>query len=382
VQDSARAELQLTAQGTSSTRSAFILPDLDPGVAINAFSAKWNSQVYGGGGTNGKADGFSLTLGSVPSSDFLVNEAFSEVGPGRGLTFSVATYDFVTCDDQSCRTERAPGYRIISDGVELGFVNKSGADWGNFSTYRNTFEVDWRREQGLSARVNGVPIFTNQPTGDFTPDPGMKLFYMARTGGQTEEFRLDNIAVVTGGTLSRITTSDPFGNGVNPSGEGPAQAFDGNLSTKWLTFTNSGFVGARTADRNPRTVTGYALVTGNDAPDRHPSTWALEGSNDGSNWFVIDRVSGHPLPESRINQQNFLVDSPGAYSFYRVNVSATNGSPHTQLMEVVLYETLVAVPEPSSALLLTLASTLFYARRRNRPISRASHTSRTALSRS
>jgi hypothetical protein len=51
-------------------------------------------------------------------------------------------------------------------------------------------------------------------------------------------------------------------------------------------------------------------------------------------------------------------------------------------MEVVLYETLVAVPEPSSALLLTLASTLFYARRRNRPISRASHTSRTALSRS
>ena len=37
----------LTAQGIGSTRSAFLLPDLDPGLPVQAFSAKWNSSIKG-----------------------------------------------------------------------------------------------------------------------------------------------------------------------------------------------------------------------------------------------------------------------------------------------------------------------------------------------
>src|SRR4051812_48678035 len=48
VQDATFKELQLTANGSIHTvRSAFLLPDLDPGVPINAFSVKWNADVNG-----------------------------------------------------------------------------------------------------------------------------------------------------------------------------------------------------------------------------------------------------------------------------------------------------------------------------------------------
>src|SRR5262249_47109155 len=42
VQDANHKELQLTAALGTGTRSAFLLPDLDPGTPIYAFSAKWN----------------------------------------------------------------------------------------------------------------------------------------------------------------------------------------------------------------------------------------------------------------------------------------------------------------------------------------------------
>jgi hypothetical protein len=48
VQDSTYKELQLTPYFTG-VRSAFLLPDLDPGTPVNAFSVKWNADFYGNG---------------------------------------------------------------------------------------------------------------------------------------------------------------------------------------------------------------------------------------------------------------------------------------------------------------------------------------------
>src|ERR1700712_5339368 len=47
VVDGTYTELQLTASGSAGTVSAYMLPDLDTNAAIYAFSAKWNSPVYG-----------------------------------------------------------------------------------------------------------------------------------------------------------------------------------------------------------------------------------------------------------------------------------------------------------------------------------------------
>src|SRR4051812_5591383 len=47
VADPDQHELQLTAQAITGTRSAFRLPDLDPGMAVTSFSARWSGQVTG-----------------------------------------------------------------------------------------------------------------------------------------------------------------------------------------------------------------------------------------------------------------------------------------------------------------------------------------------
>src|SRR6476619_3321588 len=47
VTDTTFKELQLTAQGVTSVQSAFLLPDLDPGRPVQAFSAKWNACIQG-----------------------------------------------------------------------------------------------------------------------------------------------------------------------------------------------------------------------------------------------------------------------------------------------------------------------------------------------
>lgn len=46
IQDRNQKELQFTGFGAADVRTAFVLPGLDPGQSVNAFSLYWNSQVY------------------------------------------------------------------------------------------------------------------------------------------------------------------------------------------------------------------------------------------------------------------------------------------------------------------------------------------------
>ena len=91
------------------------------------------------------------------------------------------------------------------------------------------------------------------------------------------EFLLDGVKV---GTPS---VSNPSGS--NPNGETPDLAVDGSLTTKWLDFNQGPLVfdfGSAT------TVDGYRWSTANDATERDPIRWTLEGSANGTTWTLID----------------------------------------------------------------------------------------------
>ena len=81
----------------------------------------------------------------------------------------------------------------------------------------------------------------------------------------------------------------------------PALAFDGDVETKWFDFRactgqtpkvrDAAWVAAEF--RRPVRITGYAWSTADDFSERDPSSWRLQGSNDGKTWTDIHVVRGY-----------------------------------------------------------------------------------------
>jgi hypothetical protein len=99
--------------------------------------------------------------------------------------------------------------------------------------------------------------------------------------------------------LQLVDARNPHGR--NPGAEGPDNALDGSAHTKWLDY-NKGALECRIAS-GPTKITRYALVTANDAPNRDPVRWVLEGrlGEDGE-WRVLDDKDmgeDQPVPSVR-----------------------------------------------------------------------------------
>ena len=88
------------------------------------------------------------------------------------------------------------------------------------------------------------------------------------------------------------TASSNVGSGAG--NQTPAQAIDGNFSTKWFTY-------AAPSEASPtyftidfgsaRSANGFGYVTAPDTEYRDPTKWTFEGSNDNSTWTVLHTQS-------------------------------------------------------------------------------------------
>lgn len=128
-------------------------------------------------------------------------------------------------------------------------------------------------------------------------------------GSATPVHPLVNVA--TGGTAT-----DGANNTANAK-----QAFDLNSNTKWL---YGGVMGWLQYDLgHTETVLRYTLISA-DVAARDPKDWQFQGSNDGVNWTTLDTQSGQAFA-LRLQQNSYTVASPGAYRWYRLNVTSNNG---------------------------------------------------------
>ena len=336
VMDNNLHELQLTTIGGAHTRTAFRLPDLNPGQPVTAFSAKWNAMIFGNAVLDDIADGFSFNfgpLGGITPAAFTDLTYAHEDGFNAGLTVSVRTYSGNT-----------PGYYVRVNGATVpdGFVAKPATDWGELNLARHFFEVDWRGDTGLTLRVNGVAIFTNLPTPGFIPTPGDRFVFGARTEGFNQTTRLDNLAIFTNGVLTPLTGVAPF----HFSGEFPAnnqtadKAFDGNVATKWLTLDYTGSIGA--SFPAAKTVRAYTLTCAEDVPGRDPAAWDFQTSNDGTIW-TQHGLQYEQFFQNRNEQRAFVVASPAAKTRFRMLIGENHEEPLIQLAEFQPWE-LTPVP--------------------------------------
>ncbi|MDQ8190704.1 discoidin domain-containing protein [Roseibacillus persicicus] len=136
-----------------------------------------------------------------------------------------------------------------------------------------------------------------------------------RGGGSENSIQLSEFEMrFEGEALAGAVATNPGGN--SPAGEPPASAVDGDVNTKWLDFAKAPLVldfGA------PVTADGYRFATANDATERDPVSWTLEGSNDNSSWTLIHEQLDNPTTTLRkVFDYEFLFSNPPRiYQFER-----------------------------------------------------------------
>ena len=96
----------------------------------------------------------------------------------------------------------------------------------------------------------------------------------------------------------------------------------------------------------PVAVVDYALTSANDAPERDPKDWKLQGSQDGQSWTTLDTQTGQDFGD-RFQTKEYHFTNTTAYSFYRLDITANHGDGLIQLAELQLSNGDTTPPPPS-----------------------------------
>jgi hypothetical protein len=128
----------------------------------------------------------------------------------------------------------------------------------------------------------------------------------------------------------------------SPGSEGVANAID-NAPTKYLNFdrVNTGFT--VTPGVGDTIVSGITLTSANDAPDRDPATYTLEGSNDGTEFVPISSGAVPAFPTRFFKNYIFFPDNTKSFKSYRLIFPVTTG-PSTCCMQISEVEFLGVTP--------------------------------------
>ncbi|NQU20585.1 MAG: hypothetical protein HQ567_04830, partial [Candidatus Nealsonbacteria bacterium] len=140
-----------------------------------------------------------------------------------------------------------------------------------------------------------------------------------------------------------ITANEPTGTEYDPSpgSEQKEMAFDNNINTKWLSFTNpvefDTWIAYQFPGGNQHVINEYEVTSGNDVPARDPKNWRLEGSNNGTTWSVLDTRTDENFG-TRSETRSFSFANTAEYEHYRFFIEERVGdASSTQLSEIALF---------------------------------------------
>lgn len=158
---------------------------------------------------------------------------------------------------------------------------------------------------------------------------------------RTSYFRFDTIIrksvdVTAQGTLT-VSNENPSG---PDAGEGSLKLVDGDLASKYLYFGFNPAGWFQLQFTNAVAVGAYTFTSANDASGRDPKNWTLNGSNDGNTWTVVDTRTNEMFAARGLTNRYEIAGIPQAYKYYRVFLTANNGSTIFQMGEwrLIKYE--------------------------------------------
>lgn len=188
-----------------------------------------------------------------------------------------------------------------------------------------------------SSFEDNEPLKPTQNTVEIGAD-GKPVQQGVAGGGVTEVQLKDSV-------LSSVTEVKASAENTN-GGELAANLKDSSAGTKWLAFSNTGWAQYRLDAA--KKVLSYSLTSADDAPQRDPQDWQLQGSNDGTAWTTVDSQSGQSFAQRGLKKA-FEVANPGSYSYYRLNITKTGNVGIVQLADWDVATGGIVQPGPGTA---------------------------------
>ena len=156
-------------------------------------------------------------------------------------------------------------------------------------------------------------------------------------GAQTDVYAavtlIDNIPTMTSNTAPMgVAAASTFY--ATAPGYDAWKAFNDDAShdQQWVTSlgTLTGWLRYDFGAGNSKVITYYSVTGANhntplSGQQRAPKDWTFEGSDDAVSWTVLDTQSGQ-TSWGQAEKRLFTVSNTTAYRYYRINISANNGS--------------------------------------------------------
>ena len=238
---------------------------------------------------------------------------------------SVEGYWYGKLDDQAYVTYNKD-LRIVMVGTTAQYLPE--VQNINDATFTYTSADPSIATVAADGTVTGVAAGKVMITVTTEADGGWEASYeLTVSEPEYKRFDKNNVgyAIVTGG---------------NGWGDSPLSALlDNDADTKFGT-SGAGDAWAIFIASEPVAVEQYSLVTGADTynyPSRNPVSWKLEGSNDNTNWTVIDEsIKSYSLKSFNKYENIFTVNGTETYKFFKF--SATQLADGFQLSEFWINE--------------------------------------------
>ncbi len=308
-----------TATGAASTNNAGATGAAPYWVRLvragNVFSS-----FMSGNGTTWTQIGANLTL--AMASQTQVGLALTSHNDG---VLNTSTFDNVTVTTTSNVAVTGVTISPASATLSVGATQQlTGTIAPANATNQNK---TWSSNNTVVATVNGSGLVTGVSAGSatitVTTQDGAKTASSSFTITATDQ-DITNL----GGTMSSQYTD-------SPAAEAHGNLIDNNSNTKYLTFHNASWVQYQATGNY--VVSRYTITSANDAAERDPLTWTLQGSGNGTTWTTIDTRTGEDFA-TRLLKRSFTFTNSTGYTYYRFNLTNNSGTI-LQLAEIELFGT-------------------------------------------
>ncbi|WP_214409319.1 GH92 family glycosyl hydrolase [Sphaerisporangium fuscum] len=181
----------------------------------------------------------------------------------------------------------------------------------------------------LLAKAEGTAFYSSFEPGDVQPTWTDTAETDRRGGKKAADVTGTTPGGMPGSVNDEVTEITASGENT-AGGEVKENLADLDANSKWLVFTGTAWVSYKPAA--PVAVVRYALTSANDAPERDPRDWQVQGSQDGRTWTTLDTRTGETFG-SRFQRKEYTFANTTAYAYYRLNVTRNGGASILQLAD-------------------------------------------------
>lgn len=163
------------------------------------------------------------------------------------------------------------------------------------------------------------------------PDLGDATFSSLKLAGGLSQVTIDLV-------MTSNTAPSPYVASASTeyAGNGAYKAFRGSTLDGWISSGAAGAQWLRIDFGTAKTVGGYSIMGSRTGLEtRSPKSWAFEGSNDATNWTVLDTRSAQSAWTAQENR-NYAFTNATAYRYCRLNISENQGNSYHEITQFIV----------------------------------------------